>query len=195
MDLPLASHPLPQLPSPPPPPPPLPPTPLPPLPNADVVASVLIGFFSIFTAPLFIFLVVLTLCGCLKRFFRRRDDHQTPEPDIEIGATNLYHDHRPPSHDFSPRTHDDISQRSVEEKWMEVAPSFVFDKSRAEEGGMKGNDECVICLEDIKDGEICRVLPECSHVFHKACVGLWLMKKRVCPICRLRVKDTVPNLD
>lgn len=78
---------------------------------------------------------------------------------------------------------------------MEVAPSFVFDKSRAEEGGMKGNDECVICLEDIKDGEICRVLPECSHVFHKACVGLWLMKKRVCPICRLRVKDTVPNPD
>ncbi|KAJ9698411.1 hypothetical protein PVL29_007480 [Vitis rotundifolia] len=185
MDLPLASHPLPQLPSPPAPSPTPTPSPYP---------SLLIGFFSIFTAPLFIFLVVLTLCGCLKRFFRRRDGHQTPEPDIEIGATNL--DHRPPSHDFSPSTHDDISQRPVEEKSMEeVAPSFVFDKSRAEEGGMKGNNECVICLEDIKDGEICRVLPECSHVFHKACVGSWLMKKRVCPICRLRVKDTVPNLD
>lgn len=44
---------------------------------------------------------------------------------------------------------------------------------------------CVICLEDMKDGELCRCLPQCNHIFHETCVKPWLIKNRSCPICRL----------
>ncbi|RVW76725.1 RING-H2 finger protein ATL72 [Vitis vinifera] len=105
--------------------------------------------------------------------------------DIEIGDMNLNHGgHHPHSHDSPPTTYD-ILQRSIEQKLMEMAPSFVYG---GEGGGVKcSTSECVICWEDFEDGEICRVLPACNHVFHKACVGLWLMEKRVCPLCRVCV--------
>lgn len=44
---------------------------------------------------------------------------------------------------------------------------------------------CVICLEDMKDGELCRRLSQCNHIFHETCVKPWLIKNRSCPICRL----------
>lgn len=44
---------------------------------------------------------------------------------------------------------------------------------------------CVICLDDMKDGELSRRLPQCNHIFHETCVKPWLIKNRSCPICRL----------
>ncbi|KAI3694728.1 hypothetical protein L1987_77698 [Smallanthus sonchifolius] len=50
------------------------------------------------------------------------------------------------------------------------------------------SDDCSICLELFNQGEICRVLPVCDHVFHARCVDKWLMKVPNCPICRTRVR-------
>lgn len=44
--------------------------------------------------------------------------------------------------------------------------------------------ECVVCLESFKMGEICRLLPNCSHSFHVHCIDSWLIKTPICPICR-----------
>ncbi|KAI5679127.1 hypothetical protein M9H77_10077 [Catharanthus roseus] len=44
---------------------------------------------------------------------------------------------------------------------------------------------CVICLEDMEEGELCWCLPQCNHVFHEPCVKPWLITKKNCPICRL----------
>ena len=165
----LASQPIPQPPSslpPPPSPPPHPPTT-----DVGLIFGVLMMTLFFSTYPIFL---------------RLNDgDRQNPETDIEIGDMNLNHDdHHPHSHDSTPTTYD-ISQRSIEQKLMEMAPSFVYG---GESGGVKcSTSECVICWEDFEDGEICRVLPACNHVFHKACVGLWLMEKRVCPLCRVCV--------
>ena len=136
-----------------------PPPPFPPLSNADDHVDFIIDvFLVIFGNPVFLFFALFMIYSLSKCFLRWIDARQTqPEPDIETGATNL-----------------------------EVAPSFVYDKSWAEGAGvLKGNiNECVICLEDIKDGEIAKVLPECAHVFHRACIDLWFRKNMVCPICR-----------
>nr|DAD40698.1 TPA_asm: hypothetical protein HUJ06_015021 [Nelumbo nucifera] len=45
---------------------------------------------------------------------------------------------------------------------------------------------CAICLEGIRPGEQCRVLPGCTHVFHVECVDPWLTRSLTCPVCRTR---------
>ncbi|XP_057967116.1 RING-H2 finger protein ATL56 [Malania oleifera] len=49
-------------------------------------------------------------------------------------------------------------------------------------------DDCVVCLSALRDGEWCRVLPGCNHIFHADCVDKWLIKVPFCPICRGRVR-------
>jgi hypothetical protein len=45
--------------------------------------------------------------------------------------------------------------------------------------------ECAICLSEFapREGEI-RVLPQCGHGFHVACVDTWLGAHSSCPSCR-----------
>ncbi|KAK8955901.1 RING-H2 finger protein ATL56 [Platanthera guangdongensis] len=44
--------------------------------------------------------------------------------------------------------------------------------------------ECAVCLEELREGELCRALPGCNHVFHRPCVDRWLERSEMCPICR-----------
>ncbi|KAG8100188.1 hypothetical protein GUJ93_ZPchr0013g37604 [Zizania palustris] len=48
-----------------------------------------------------------------------------------------------------------------------------------------GDDRCVICFEDYKEGEDITVMP-CSsrHRFHDACLSTWFERSRSCPLCR-----------
>lgn len=44
--------------------------------------------------------------------------------------------------------------------------------------------ECAICLEDIKQNELVKILP-CKHIFHDHCVKGWVVNIRgICPLCR-----------
>ncbi|KAK3413251.1 RING-H2 finger protein ATL56 [Eucalyptus grandis] len=45
---------------------------------------------------------------------------------------------------------------------------------------------CVVCLEEFKIGDKCRLLPICRHSFHTECIDAWLLKMANCPICRSR---------
>uniref|UniRef100_A0A7N0VIE7 RING-type domain-containing protein n=1 Tax=Kalanchoe fedtschenkoi TaxID=63787 RepID=A0A7N0VIE7_KALFE len=65
-------------------------------------------------------------------------------------------------------------------------PGFRFSKGSHQLD--PGISECVICLDRIREGELCRILPGCTHVFHLECVDAWLVKATpACPICRARV--------
>ncbi|CAN0824976.1 RING-H2 finger protein ATL74 [Linum grandiflorum] len=49
---------------------------------------------------------------------------------------------------------------------------------------MMSTTECSICLAEFLDTDMVRVLPECSHGFHVACIDGWLASHSSCPNCR-----------
>ncbi|KAF5749462.1 RING-H2 finger protein ATL56 isoform X2 [Tripterygium wilfordii] len=65
-------------------------------------------------------------------------------------------------------------------KHLKKLPQFKFSNGR--------DCECVVCLDGIRQGQWCRRLVNCGHVFHRKCVDAWLLKAATCPICRTRVQ-------
>ena len=48
-------------------------------------------------------------------------------------------------------------------------------------GCEEGEEECVVCLCKIEEGEEIR----CDHLFHRICLDRWLQYKHTtCPLCR-----------
>ncbi|KAL0316584.1 UNVERIFIED_CONTAM: RING-H2 finger protein ATL56 [Sesamum radiatum] len=50
-----------------------------------------------------------------------------------------------------------------------------------------GKSDCAICLDSFQEGDGCRNIPVCNHLFHAKCVDRWIRKKPTCPVCRTRV--------
>ncbi|PIA57944.1 hypothetical protein AQUCO_00500102v1 [Aquilegia coerulea] len=50
----------------------------------------------------------------------------------------------------------------------------------------KGADhiECAVCLSNLEEKEMVRLLPNCKHTFHSHCIDTWLRAHSTCPICR-----------
>ncbi|KAI0491473.1 hypothetical protein KFK09_025733 [Dendrobium nobile] len=52
---------------------------------------------------------------------------------------------------------------------------------------------CYICLvdyqEDAREDKAMRLLLECGHLFHAACVDPWLWMQHTCPVCRSLVMN------
>ena len=58
--------------------------------------------------------------------------------------------------------------------------------------GSDTHETCRICLEQISVAPNCseeekRQL-DCSHIFHRECIGEWLKQKHNCPLCRAHVE-------
>ncbi|KAI3994033.1 hypothetical protein MKX01_012290 [Papaver californicum] len=62
-------------------------------------------------------------------------------------------------------------------------------------GNVEATQDCIVCLENLKEGENCRSLPKCKHIFHANCVDSWLIRVPSCPVCReIVVKPEVNRL-
>jgi hypothetical protein len=48
--------------------------------------------------------------------------------------------------------------------------------------------DCVICLEEFKNGDDVITLP-CLHIYHKTCITDWLLENNTCPICKHVIKS------
>ncbi|EPS64630.1 hypothetical protein M569_10153, partial [Genlisea aurea] len=68
----------------------------------------------------------------------------------------------------------------VGRKVLEAIPISPFSAVRG--GG--GDQECVVCLGELEDGDMVRLLPDCKHAFHVTCVDQWLAAHVTCPLCR-----------
>nr|XP_025885060.1 RING-H2 finger protein ATL2 [Solanum lycopersicum] len=69
-----------------------------------------------------------------------------------------------------------LASNSMSHEDIEKLPSYAFQS--------KDPMECAVCLDNLKVGEKCRLLPLCNHSFHAECIDLWLLKTSICPICR-----------
>ena len=54
---------------------------------------------------------------------------------------------------------------------------------------------CVICMEDFKNGDKITNLP-CLHMFHTNCIQSWLKTQNTCPICKFKLtQDNINNIN
>ena len=52
------------------------------------------------------------------------------------------------------------------------------------------DDDCAICQDHMRQGELVRVLTVCQHQFHRACIDNWLLNESViCPTCRHDIRQ------
>ena len=52
-----------------------------------------------------------------------------------------------------------------------------------------GNDECCVCLEPQRVGDVATKLP-CGHLYHSDCVVSWLRRHGTCPNCRYELESS-----
>nr|AEQ20638.1 RING-H2 zinc finger protein [Manihot esculenta] len=88
-------------------------------------------------------------------------------------ATAAFHRHSGPSD----------SAVGLSPKGLKKLPQFKFSRRTKPED----EADCVVCLEGIRQGQWCRKLIACGHVFHRKCIDAWLIKVSACPVCRTRV--------
>jgi len=87
---------------------------------------------------------------------------------------------------FSPHRHEDTIMeqglRHHTDTSFEGYPKLLY--SQIQKNGSSTSISCSICLGDYKESDMLRLLPDCDHLYHAACVDPWLMLHSTCPICR-----------
>ncbi|KAE8723781.1 electron transfer flavoprotein subunit beta [Hibiscus syriacus] len=83
-----------------------------------------------------------------------------------------------------------IEHRGLDESVIRSIPTFQFKKS----DGKRSPCECAVCLNEFKEDEKLRRIPNCSHVFHIDCIDVWLQGNANCPLCRTNIsRNTTIN--
>ncbi|CAN7028512.1 unnamed protein product [Brassica oleracea var. botrytis] len=136
------------------------PPPPPPKPKTKILSLFLVG--AIMISVFFLFLLLLSIASLLLLPFLISSLHR-----------HLRRRRRNRRHVFS----DGLSSRFVKK-----LPEFKFYEPTTRYGS-----DCVVCLDGFRQGQWCRNLPGCGHVFHRKCVDTWLLKAATCPVCRARV--------
>lgn len=53
--------------------------------------------------------------------------------------------------------------------------------------------DCAVCLDEIENEQMARVVPGCNHGFHLECADTWLSKNPICPVCRTKLEPEFFN--
>ncbi|RLN00870.1 hypothetical protein C2845_PM06G06150 [Panicum miliaceum] len=89
----------------------------------------------------------------------------------------------------------------LDAKALRALPVFMWESSKVgEKGGVAAaaehDGQCAVCLGELEDGELGRLLPACRHVFHVECIDTWLGVSSTCPVCRtVAAAAAVPAAD
>ena len=76
-------------------------------------------------------------------------------------------------------------ERGIDEATLEAFPEVAYAEARkARREQQRQQACCPVCLDNHGDGDVVRVLPDCGHLFHRACVDPWLWQRPTCPVCR-----------
>ncbi|XP_020600344.1 RING-H2 finger protein ATL16-like [Phalaenopsis equestris] len=83
-----------------------------------------------------------------------------------------------------------LDVNGLQECEIQSIPNFRYKRSRFQCSFY----ECSVCLNEFREEERIRMLPNCFHVFHIDCIDTWLQTHKNCPICRSEIKTTSPTL-
>ncbi|CAL4937442.1 unnamed protein product [Urochloa decumbens] len=73
--------------------------------------------------------------------------------------------------------------KGLRKKALRALPRLAYEDAVVAAEGIS-LAECAICLSEFAPKEEIRVLPQCGHGFHVACVDTWLAAHSSCPSCR-----------
>lgn len=82
----------------------------------------------------------------------------------------------------------------VDEKVLEKIPILLFSVVKRD----MDQEECVVCLGELEDEDMVRLLPNCKHAFHVPCIDQWFATHTSCPLCRSPIQEqtnAAPSLD
>ncbi|KAK9124049.1 hypothetical protein Sjap_013651 [Stephania japonica] len=68
-------------------------------------------------------------------------------------------------------------------KLVESIPIVTYSKSKDGQFRVDHN-ECAVCLGELEEEEMVRLMPSCRHAFHAACIDQWFSSRSNCPVCR-----------
>ena len=87
----------------------------------------------------------------------------------------------------------------LDAKALRALPVFMWESARVgAEGGVAAvelDGQCAVCLGEMEDGELGRLLPARRHVFHVECIDTWLGVSSTCPVCRTVAAAAAPDAD
>ncbi|XP_038895799.1 E3 ubiquitin-protein ligase RING1-like [Benincasa hispida] len=138
--------------------------------SVDVLSTLDLDFLNFAGLSALALMIVYFIFTCYERKYWNRNG------DIEGG--------RPPS---SGTVAEPLASEAGDSSSRRRASTAVISTKLFQygEGGLMGkNADCSICLDEFSEGEICRMLPKCKHVFHRFCIDQWLPNERHCPVCR-----------
>ena len=97
-------------------------------------------------------------------------------------SLNLNNDRNDSSEEDDFNDDDDYNNSNgVDESIINSLPKCVIeDVNKLDE------KQCIICLEDFKNGEEKTTIP-CFHIFHPNCINQWLKANNTCPICKTEI--------
>ncbi|KAL0410001.1 UNVERIFIED_CONTAM: RING-H2 finger protein ATL1 [Sesamum latifolium] len=72
------------------------------------------------------------------------------------------------------------SPTGIDDKLLQTIPIFTFSAVKRD----MDQEECVVCLGELEDDDLVRLLPNCSHAFHLPCIDRWFAGHASCPVCR-----------
>ncbi|KAK7307422.1 hypothetical protein VNO77_40473 [Canavalia gladiata] len=75
-----------------------------------------------------------------------------------------------------------LANKGLKKKVLQSLPKFAYVDSNPSK--WVATSECAICLSEFAAGDEIRVLPQCGHGFHVACIDTWLGGHSSCPSCR-----------
>ncbi|PUZ68448.1 hypothetical protein GQ55_2G029800 [Panicum hallii var. hallii] len=77
-------------------------------------------------------------------------------------------------------------KRGIDEATLEAFPAVAYAEARKAPAARRQQQQacCPVCLDNYGDSDVVRVLPDCGHLFHRACVDPWLRQRPTCPVCR-----------
>lgn len=73
-----------------------------------------------------------------------------------------------------------LSEQGLSEEQIRSLPKASFGQPDS----ILEDQQCAICLEDFKGGELLTELPHCRHFFHVECIARWFQSSTQCPLCR-----------